>query len=158
MNTTQTTKRGNGTAGRTMIQCPRCSGSGRIKAFGHVSGGVCFLCDGTGRAEVTAFSKVWEWDGAVLRWDGSGISVHELCSSARADLLANAHYMYLGGGPDKRVASTPWNMAHLAAMVLATRDAAVEARAVAALAKLDGDVTTFRAVLDMVRDMVAECR
>ena len=30
-------------------ECPKCGGSGRIKAFGHIEGGVCFACKGKGR-------------------------------------------------------------------------------------------------------------
>lgn len=29
--------------------CTRCDGSGRIRAFGHVLGGVCFKCNGSGK-------------------------------------------------------------------------------------------------------------
>ena len=32
------------------IPCGRCSGQRIIAAFRHVSGGVCFACDGTGVA------------------------------------------------------------------------------------------------------------
>ena len=28
--------------------CLRCSGKGSLSCFGHVSGGVCFACNGTG--------------------------------------------------------------------------------------------------------------
>lgn len=34
------------------FECPKCTdGSGNIKAFSHVLGGVCFQCKGTGRVE-----------------------------------------------------------------------------------------------------------
>lgn len=29
--------------------CSRCSGAGRINAFGHVLSGICFACAGTGK-------------------------------------------------------------------------------------------------------------
>lgn len=29
--------------------CPKCNGNGRIKEYGHVQGGICFECNGTGR-------------------------------------------------------------------------------------------------------------
>jgi hypothetical protein len=32
----------------TDTPCGRCAGTGRIAAFSHVHGGVCFGCDGTG--------------------------------------------------------------------------------------------------------------
>lgn len=39
MNTTQTT---------ATYECPKCSGTGRIQAFSHVSTGTCFACGGKG--------------------------------------------------------------------------------------------------------------
>lgn len=30
--------------------CPRCSGRGRMEEYHHVSGGICFKCDGSGLA------------------------------------------------------------------------------------------------------------
>lgn len=30
-------------------ECPRCCGQGNIPAFGHVLGGVCFSCGGSGK-------------------------------------------------------------------------------------------------------------
>lgn len=36
------------TAHRLRPACGRCHGSGRIGAFAHVSGGVCFACGGDG--------------------------------------------------------------------------------------------------------------
>lgn len=35
-----------------MLECARCGGSGKIKKFKHVEGGVCFDCNGTGRNKV----------------------------------------------------------------------------------------------------------
>jgi RecJ-like exonuclease len=35
----------------TKIECPRCNGKGTIKAYGHVLGGVCFMCGGSGKVE-----------------------------------------------------------------------------------------------------------
>jgi hypothetical protein len=34
-----------------MKACDRCGGIGHIAAFKHVSGGVCFQCDGSGTTE-----------------------------------------------------------------------------------------------------------
>jgi hypothetical protein len=36
-------------------QCPKCFGEGRITMYGHVAGGVCFTCKGSG--VVTAASQ-----------------------------------------------------------------------------------------------------
>lgn len=35
-------------ATKVFVTCPRCSGSGFIKAFSHVKGGLCFKCKGPG--------------------------------------------------------------------------------------------------------------
>jgi hypothetical protein len=32
--------------------CHKCDGSGHIRAFSHILGGVCFTCAGSGRVEV----------------------------------------------------------------------------------------------------------
>lgn len=32
-------------------ECPRCSGTGRLKEYGYVNGGVCFKCNGRGFTE-----------------------------------------------------------------------------------------------------------
>lgn len=34
--------------------CGKCDGKGRIRAYGHVAGGVCFLCSGHGTLEAPA--------------------------------------------------------------------------------------------------------
>lgn len=39
-----------------MSTCGRCGGHGRITAFGHVHGGLCFACDGTGISDTPAES------------------------------------------------------------------------------------------------------
>lgn len=31
--------------------CPRCGGHGQLPSFRHVSGGVCFACNGSGNAK-----------------------------------------------------------------------------------------------------------
>ncbi len=31
--------------------CPKCLGTGNISAFGHISGGRCFTCGGTGKVK-----------------------------------------------------------------------------------------------------------
>lgn len=31
------------------VTCPKCSGTGIVERFGHVKGGVCFDCNGTGK-------------------------------------------------------------------------------------------------------------
>ena len=33
--------------------CPKCGGTGTIRAFRHVVGGTCFMCGGTGRVEAS---------------------------------------------------------------------------------------------------------
>ena len=37
------------------IPCPKCDGSGRIGAFGHIANGVCFMCEGSGLVQVETF-------------------------------------------------------------------------------------------------------
>lgn len=39
----------NGTHYYTDCRCPKCGGTGYISCYNHVDGGVCFLCDGSGR-------------------------------------------------------------------------------------------------------------
>lgn len=39
----------NGTHYYTDPRCPKCGGAGYIDYYGHVEGGVCFLCGGSGR-------------------------------------------------------------------------------------------------------------
>lgn len=36
-------------AAKKQIECPRCDGTGYIKAYGHVADGICFKCEGTGK-------------------------------------------------------------------------------------------------------------
>ena len=47
--------------------CERCGGAGHISAYSHVSGGVCFECDGTGR---TKAGRVYQHRGARVE-DGT---------------------------------------------------------------------------------------
>ena len=37
--------------------CPKCDGNKSIEAFGHIAGGLCFCCGGSGVVEVKAGSK-----------------------------------------------------------------------------------------------------
>ena len=37
--------------------CPKCNGKGAIKEYAHVEGGICFECNGNGRAKPTQAKK-----------------------------------------------------------------------------------------------------
>lgn len=41
-------------AATVLRPCGKCDGKGRINAYGHVAGGVCFACAGHGTVEVPA--------------------------------------------------------------------------------------------------------
>lgn len=41
-------------SGSANVECPRCGGTGQIRAFSHYAGGRCFLCGGTGRVEASS--------------------------------------------------------------------------------------------------------
>jgi hypothetical protein len=45
--------------------CERCGGAGHISAYSHVSGGVCFECNGTGRTEA---GHVYQHQGARVEY------------------------------------------------------------------------------------------
>lgn len=32
-------------------ECPKCGGTGRIDCYKHVNGGLCFMCNGSGRVD-----------------------------------------------------------------------------------------------------------
>lgn len=34
-----------------LVNCPKCSGSGNLTAFGHIASGRCFTCGGAGKLE-----------------------------------------------------------------------------------------------------------
>lgn len=34
-----------------MFECPKCAGTGYIREYNHVAGGVCFLCNGKGTVD-----------------------------------------------------------------------------------------------------------
>lgn len=40
----------------TTAACPKCSGTGRIRAFSHIHNGTCFACSGSGVVSVCASS------------------------------------------------------------------------------------------------------
>lgn len=42
------------------IKCLSCGGAGKIKAFKHISGGICFHCDGTGSEDVFTAKQIAE--------------------------------------------------------------------------------------------------
>ncbi|MCP3669979.1 MAG: hypothetical protein GY814_06020 [Gammaproteobacteria bacterium] len=42
----------------TNIKCMDCGGAGKIQAFSHISGGICFSCDGTGREDIATAKQV----------------------------------------------------------------------------------------------------
>ena len=55
----------NGTKHYVDHTCPRCNGAGRISYYGHVEGGICFKCGGTGRFDTT-FKEYTEEYAKVL--------------------------------------------------------------------------------------------
>ncbi|MFZ9748217.1 MAG: hypothetical protein ACO3G4_16490, partial [Opitutaceae bacterium] len=46
--------------------CGRCDGTGKIAAFNHYAGGVCFACSGSGVAEVTVTTADAEAQAAII--------------------------------------------------------------------------------------------
>ena len=65
-------------------ECSKCDGTGDIRAFSHIAGGVCFTCKGTGRLNVRAGLeqgapdprfKVWERSDCTVTYDGSRYTV-----------------------------------------------------------------------------------
>lgn len=55
------------------VECPRCTnGKGRIHAFSHVLGGVCFKCSGTGYVERKTAPKAQFWFRCWSVIDGEG--------------------------------------------------------------------------------------
>lgn len=34
-------------------ECYKCAGKGRIRGFGHIEGGKCFACGGTGKRRIS---------------------------------------------------------------------------------------------------------
>lgn len=53
-----------------MYPCYRCSGEGVIRAFGHVLGGICFKCHGTGTQKDKPIKSIM-W--AVLDTNGNHV-------------------------------------------------------------------------------------
>lgn len=47
--------------------CVKCTGTGRIRAYSHVAGGVCFPCAGTGRVDAPADWREREARNAARR-------------------------------------------------------------------------------------------
>lgn len=55
----------------TVFDCPRCLATGKIDAFSHVKGGICFLCGGDKQITrdtsyrrpglVLFYTKAWYW-------------------------------------------------------------------------------------------------
>lgn len=43
---------------RESNSCPKCGGSGHIAIYDHVSGGICFSCNGTGKSHNTKSTKI----------------------------------------------------------------------------------------------------
>jgi hypothetical protein len=40
----------------TFGKCTNCSGTGRVNHFAHIDNGICYACDGTGKAKASAAS------------------------------------------------------------------------------------------------------
>jgi hypothetical protein len=80
MNTTQKT-----------FPCNRCSGTGEIRAFGHVMGGVCFKCGGKG-TQTSRPAKPQPKFGvtAILKDTGQRISVFFLTAPNAEKALIRA--------------------------------------------------------------------
>lgn len=45
----------------TIYPCSRCGGSGRLSVFGHVLGGTCFKCNGTGKQRHKPAQPAVKW-------------------------------------------------------------------------------------------------
>ena len=52
----------NGTRTYQSEVCPKCHGSGYLREYDYVEGGVCFCCNGTGRKTHTLIVRTPEYD------------------------------------------------------------------------------------------------
>lgn len=57
----------NGTKYYVDYTCPKCGGSGNIKCYSHIDGGVCYMCSGSGAKAVTWAERTPEYEAKLLQ-------------------------------------------------------------------------------------------
>lgn len=50
----------------TDTRCPKCGGKGWIPGYGHVEGGVCFMCGGSGRSPHSVIVRTHEYNQKLI--------------------------------------------------------------------------------------------
>ena len=78
--------------------CYRCSGKGHIAAFGHVLGGVCFKCGGSGKQSAKP-SKSITW--SVL--DANGLCFYNVKAPTAVQAVQKALVMFTKASDEFRV-------------------------------------------------------
>jgi hypothetical protein len=106
--------------------CPRCDGKKMIKAFGHISAGVCFLCGGAGEVEVKveAFAAV-EPTNMVCAHESFTITVDGDRYTVTSKATGRCVYVFLDGEAvasdsiprSKRAAAEDWAKKAVAAAI-----------------------------------------
>ena len=85
--------------------CPKCIGTGHIRAFSHIDNGTCFACSGSGVASVCASSA----DGGgrrsrlVLTEAFGAVEVYRHGAGFQADFATGAAWFDLVGGQVRNV-------------------------------------------------------
>lgn len=93
----------------TEVKCPSCLGSGYISAYKHVAGGVCFSCNGWGRAvKAVKHSEVLGRITATptaerYHWNGERWSDDPRVDESAADVAAAEKWPNIGGLKVRRI-------------------------------------------------------
>lgn len=75
--------------------CTRCDGKGRINGFGHVLGGVCFKCKGSGRQRTRPSGPSTTWRVMVIdRESASAVGIYNIKARTATDAVRKARRHY----------------------------------------------------------------
>lgn len=70
----------NAIATNATVTCPKCFGAGKLRHFGHVEGGTCFLCGG---AKAVSQAEASAWLASQIRGDFAAVGPAEPKSAPR---------------------------------------------------------------------------
>lgn len=81
----------------TTYQCSRCGGSGRLSVFGHVLGGTCFKCNGTGKQRHKPAQPAAKWAVFGLeRETGRFLRLYNVNARTAEQAIEKAHCTFAG--------------------------------------------------------------
>ena len=64
---------------RTRVRCGKCSGTGKLEQYSHISSGCCFKCEGSGTDERRSLAAMTTLAAEIADYNLKLAAAHEAC-------------------------------------------------------------------------------